>query len=497
MRRIYYAVVLAATVMLAWGCTEDESTGIQNEIYDIVITEFDKDGYTVVSYEGNILNLVPDIQTGYPESELTYRWYLIDTKREDMIINATDEKLYERECIGEERTLAYEVNLTPGDYTVVCEVQASNGYLVSQTTKLKVTTNFSEGFYILKETAGGHTDMDVFKKDENKLIENVVAAVMGEPLSGKPLALSMSFGHGYVDAATNERLYTDLASVATETGRFVAFRITDLYPLFTRDNLLFGEMEDDEMPYRIVSGMWENYYVANKGVRGNYQATIVPGSGLYGAPSVGGASKFITCDPESLGMIYWSDDTHTLYVSDFNGSCYELGDPEVTGLTDDECVACGTNDYMSACHFILRNIKTGNRTLYIIQAAAVASVIPLGGTHLEQAGLFSTNGPSASLIYCVDGNRIYGYDFQTGNEMHIRPEALPESAYISYVSDQTFAGVEYFVIGTQDGDKYTLYFYNVLGGQPVYVVTGSGIVKSMHYTRAGYSTRHYTPQIMD
>lgn len=245
-----------------------------------------------------------------------------------------------------------------------------------------------------------------------------------------------------------------------------------------------------------------NYYIASKGVRGNYQATMIPGSGLYGAPSVGGASRFVTYDPLSSGMVYWSDNTHTLYVSDFNGSCYELGDPVVTGLLDEECVACGTNDYMSACHFILRNSKTGNRTLYIIQAAAVASVIPLGGTHLEQAGLFSTNGPSASLIYCVDGNRIYGYDFQNGDEYAIRPQALPESAYISYVSDQTFDGVEYFVVGIQSGDKYTLYFYNVLGGQPdgqpVYEVSGSGVVKSVHYTRAGYDTLSgSTPQVMD
>lgn len=120
----------------------------------------------------------------------------------------------------------------------------------------------------------------------------------------------------------------------------------------------------------------------------------------------------------------------------------------------------------------------------------------------EQVGLFSTNGPSASLIYCVDGNRIYGYDFQNGDEYAIRPQALPESAYISYVSDQTFDGVEYFVVGIQSGDKYTLYFYNVLGGQPdgqpVYEVSGSGVVKSVHYTRAGYDTLSgSTPQVMD
>ena len=76
-----------AISMMAISCTEDESTGMQTQIPDIEIGDFDEDGYSVVSYEGNYLNLTADIKTDYPESEMTYKWYLIDTRKEGVIAN--------------------------------------------------------------------------------------------------------------------------------------------------------------------------------------------------------------------------------------------------------------------------------------------------------------------------------------------------------------------------------------------------------------------------
>ena len=429
-----------AVATMAIGCTEDESTGMQTEIPDIEIGDFAEEGYSVVSYEGNYLNLTADIKTDYPESEMTYKWYLIDTRKEGVIAN--QENPYEREFIGEGKVLAYEVNIAPGEYTIVFEAQASNGYLVSKTTTLKVSTNFSEGYYILKETADGKTDVDIYRTSDNKLIGDVISSVLGAPMAGKPVALSMAFGHGYIDEETNEIADTDIASVATETGEFMAFRTTDLHPVFTRDNLLFTEMEADEKPYRIVSGMWENYYVSSKGVRGNYQATISPSSGKYGVPSIGGASPYVTYDGNTMGIIYWSDQTHSLYVSDYNGSCSAIEEPAITELFDEDCIACGTNDYSGLSHFILQNRNTGVRTMYLFQGTFIGpmltDVVPLAGTHLEHSKLFSTNGPSASFVYCVDNNKIYGYDLMTGTEQEIRPASLPGNATISYISDQTF-----------------------------------------------------------
>jgi len=279
----------AICLMMAWGCTDDDSTGMENNIPTIEIADFDEDGYSVVSYEGNRLTLNADIKTGYKPEELKYRWYLIDKQMESNSNTAgSDEEPYERELIGEGAVLSYEVNLKPGNYEVVCEVRAANGYTAYKTAKLKVTTNFSEGFYILKETADGMTDVDVFKSGENRLIPDVVSAVLGAPMQGRPQGLSMAFTHSFVDEATSKRDFTDVVSVATQTGEFVVFRTTDLQPVFTRANLTFEGLDADEKPYGIVSGMWENYFLTDKGVRANYQASISPGTGIYGAASLGG-----------------------------------------------------------------------------------------------------------------------------------------------------------------------------------------------------------------
>ena len=47
-----------AVATMAIGCTEDESTGMQTKIPDIEIGDFAEEGYSVVSYEGNYLNLI-------------------------------------------------------------------------------------------------------------------------------------------------------------------------------------------------------------------------------------------------------------------------------------------------------------------------------------------------------------------------------------------------------------------------------------------------------
>lgn len=62
------------------------------------------------------------------------------------------------------------MELKIGTYTVVCEVtNKETGYFNLTEFSLKVTSAFSEGFYILKETTDGNTDMD-FYNDRQKTV---------------------------------------------------------------------------------------------------------------------------------------------------------------------------------------------------------------------------------------------------------------------------------------------------------------------------------------
>lgn len=505
MKKFLTAIWLGGCLMTA--CTEDNSTLPHLDISDIEIASFQEGGYTIVSYSGNTLDLVANVTSGYAESELTYTWYIIDNAKEESMM-WSDGETYEQEKIGEGKSLSYDVNLPPGTYTIVCEVKAANGYTVTKETTLRTTTNFAYGHYILKETADGNTDVDVYNETDEKLIENVLTAALGQPMAGAPLKMSMSFGHCFVDQTTNEMSSSNLMTVVTESGEFKAFNTTDLSVVLDRDNLLYYDMDADEYPYAIQSGMWTNYLFTNKGVRSQYSSMMGTTSGKYGVTAGEGASGFITYSSGAMGVFYWDENTHSIVGCDYNGGYSQLNDvaTPTSGLTDYQCIACGSNELVMMLYFLLENISTGERVLYLLESSFMGTYVydvrelPADG-HLSQSTLFSTSVNSSTYIYGLHDNVVYGYDMEQGAEEALNFAGLPAGETITYVSNQCLSPNDYLVVGTQKGNDYTLYYYNVLGGKPdgnpVRVVSGQGKVKSLKYTDSGVNTFMTVPPYMD
>ena len=114
--------------------------------------------------------------------------------------------------------------------------------------------------------------------------------------------------------------------------------------------------------------------------------------------------------------------------------------------------------------------------------------------HLAQGDIIAGNGLTGTLIYCVHDNKLYGYNFDAESEMEIPITGIPEGATISYFSNQywnmglfgdTSLNFDNIVVGTQEGDNYTVYLYNIRGGQPygepITVFSGEGKLRSVRY----------------
>ena len=420
MKKFLMSIFISGCLLSA--CTEDNSTLPYIDVSDIEISPFQEGGYTIVSYSGNTLNLVANVTSGYDDSELIYTWYIIDdAKAESAIWDST--KSYEQEKIGEGKTLSYNVNLPPGEYTIVCEVKAVNNYTVMQTTKLVTTTNFASGHYILKETVDGNTDVDVYNEVDGNLIKNVLSATLGKPMNGAPLMMSMAFGHCYIDKMSNEMTSANLMSIVTQTGEYKSFSTTDLSVVLDKNNLLYYEMEDDEYPFAIQSGMWTNYLFTNKGVRSQYSSMMGMSSGKYGVTAGEGASRFITYSSSSMGVIYWDEITHSIATCDYNGGYSLMNnlDMPTNGLVDYECIACGTNNLTGKVFFLLENRATKVRKLYLISVTFMGPemdeirTLP-ADSHLAQSTVFSTSVNSSTYIYGIHDNTIYAYDLESGIE---------------------------------------------------------------------------------
>lgn len=85
------------------------------------------------------------------------------------------------------------------------------------------------------------------------------------------------------------------------------------------------------------------------------------------------------------------------------------------------------------------------------------------------------NGITASYLYCVDAGHLYAMNFndENMNEIEIKPEGIGSGENIVFVANQFWNAsgssddkFNYLIVGTQSGDNYKLYFYNINGGAP-------------------------------
>lgn len=495
MRKELMTMIMGACLLSA--CFSDDSS-VGGYIEEIVIDDFGELA-PVVSYSGKKLEVTPAIESGYPE--LAYKWSIVPEQD-------SNGDLIQPEVIGEERNLSYEVNLAPGEYILKLEVTAiENGYTVSRTADVLVTTQFSQGFYILKETDDGNTDVDLWQED-GMLNENLLSKVRdGGPMQGKPRNLSIAYNHWYIDTDDNCMKYDHLLSVISQSGDINMFRTTDLKRVFDRTNLLYGEMEADEQPYAVVHGVWSVYYLSNRGMRSNYAGDMgdsSKGSGKYGIPGMatGGSVHLAWGDSNCYHIVWWDESGSRFYLVDYNGGVTEATDAE--GIPVDmsayECVAAGTS-YVSggvSC-FVMQDKETKARAVYTVGSDGVVSELSAvsPSSCLAKAELISVNGPDATWIYCVDGNKLYGYDWNTGEEVSMPLSGIPADETIQYVSNQYMGmygmmwNMDYLIVGTsKGGSDYHLYFYNMLGGlpdgQPEKSVSGTGKVKSVRYASQSF-----------
>ena len=488
-----------STACCLTACYHDDSTTASELIPDITIGDFSEEGYTVTSYAAQTLSLLADVTTAYPESELTYNWYLID-QTDEQRYRSDDEEPYQRLYIGTGKALSYEVNLTPGDYTLVLEVSAGNGYLVSKTTTVHVVTNFSQGFYILKETTDGNTEMDIFNPENGFFQSDVLTATHGAPMAGKPQNLSTVTSHSYIDTQANAESVSNVVTVTTQTGDISVMRTSDLKEVLNRQNLLYEGFASDEVPYRIVKCYWINVLVTNKGLRHQYEGSLsLSSSGKYGITNGVAASPYLTYDTNSSGMFFWDATTCSICYCDYNGTASIASDEKfkINNLNRWECMHAGFCSANGNIIFILRFTANNMKQLVRLTGAfgsgyQVESMASLNGRKIAAATSFTTCYQSAAYIYGLLANgTIYAFDLETNTEQQIVPKDIPSDETITYISNKYIGGTttsndDYFVVGTQKGDDYTLRFYAMLGGipdgAPIHTIRGTGSVKAMHYT---------------
>lgn len=485
-------IALLTGLSLSWSACTDDNSSMGNEVVGIVVEGLAED-LNVASYQGvNLKDLIhPTVMTTIPEEQLSYAWYLYS--------NENSEGRYKNYLIASGKEPDYEVNLPSGTYTLVFEVtNTETGYAKIVESTIRTSTSFSRGFYILKETNEGNTDLDMLNDDG--LLEDLITNISGSPLQGKPYNLTMMYGGAYIDEETNEMSSTNLIYAISDEGKIKGYRTEDMLEVFNNDNMFYsGTMPASEQPGTFVTGPTGNFYFSNTGVR-YYETMFNSSTGKYGYPVGAGASKYVQVVNAMAGYIYWSDDEHGLKIVDYNCMGSNPLEPAegVTFPNDLECISSSLSVTAGTmAWFLCEQPSTGDRYLlktttsqYVDEATKIAP-----DSHLGRSTIQGGNGHSASYIYCVDNGKVYAYSLTEDLEIEVPLPSIPSGETITFITNQwlqfsSFYPTEYnfdnLVVGTQTGDTYKLYFYDGLNGgipvnAPYKTATGTGKVKCIRF----------------
>lgn len=508
--------LLLITCMLS-GCFSDDS----NE--DIIpVNDFEISGveshYTATSYVGEVLTINPVVETGYPEADVEYQWLLLD-ENTGTVTEAGD--TIQPVVIGNEKNLNYEVNLAPSTYMLRFIARCkSNNYAVHTFTRLTTVTEFSSGFYIMKETADGMTDLDLFATS-GVLAEDLLAKTKGAALSGKPYSMWVNYGQYYINPDNDAIEAQNSVTVITDNKQFVTLRTTDLGTMFDRSNLQFEEMDASEQPYAfLLHAMYGMMYFSSNGLStANHQyswSASGKSAGKFGMPDAVYGSKYLTLSiPTYSSGTIWDEQSHSLLTVNYNMMASPATYMDFTGeeLTQNlmgyECLSAGISRVSSSevDNFVLEDTSTGTRYVYLLsntmsgQYLTNRITVP-ASSHMAKATAFATCALTGRYIYCVDNNKVYGYNYSNDDfaEAELSTPGIGAGETITYICNPFISGsgsdvnFNYLLVATQSGNAYKIYMYDTVGGAPVgdpiYVTQGTGKVKCVRNIspRASVST---------
>ena len=500
------AALLLATLFT--GCTSDDSDyGTPGKTY-INLSGIDE-SYSVETHGTDKLVITPQISSSFADDDLEYTWaYYLTSKGQYSEYDAsTNTYTYPKaDTLSHSRALDEALTLPDGQYTLVYTVTSkSTGYSQSFKTSLNTASALANGFYILKENTEGNTDIDLYNPTKKTLISNVITANQGKAMSGKPRSMDVVYDMGYVDANNNKGATNSLL-LTTESDNMQFMSLQDGQAFLTPANIHYSETPGEKV-YRAAGSFYYNFLVTSNGVyTGNSGSG--GGTGVFGANSGDGGSVHVAPGGGNsfYALAYWSDAAHAIEAVDYNGSTMPVNS-SVDGYTatvdNAICIDCGHCEAgMGDSYFILQDkTDASKKWLYTVNIgftrATITDVRAINAdTHFAKASVRAINSLTATIGYAVDGNKLYSYNLaQETAEKELTLQDLPSDETITFVSNRYYVGspsFDYLVIGTQKDNNYHLYFYKMIGGEPVnapvLTISGEGKLKSIGYVNSSAST---------
>jgi hypothetical protein len=510
MKKIFYCI-LALSVFA--GCYKDESSDRYDPIGAIEITGIEEE-YILITL-ADALKITPEITSTSPTDNVDgfeYLWTCYNNTEASSTLTVVD-------TVAHTKDVTWDITLKPGDYTVGLRVtNPANGYAVYQTTTLIVGTVFSNGFYFLKETAGGNTELDFHKPDEAGgwiIAPDILERQFGAPITGEPTSLGM-FSMGIFSFAppypyiNKENGQPEAGTVLIPMGGrdMKVMLLDDMSLVYDHNEIFFSGKAPDHKPLRAFylslfgypvfifdDGVYAVDYESKTGKVG-YPVAPPGGCSFSHGMMVGDDGSFMGVP---LGSLWFFDELNgQLVYYGFDGGLISLsGNNGIspTGITH-RPLFMGSSGWC-----VFNDPNTPDRYLYLLNtdvfgtaaAEPILEIRPVTtAPNFSSAEIYGSNKTQMQFLYGSIGDRLYMYNADDDTEKQLALSGFGAGEEITMIThkrgvhnptDRTdTAG--YLFIATHKGGHYKVYMYKVTGGEPdgaPVIVEGTGKVADMQY----------------
>lgn len=493
MKHQYFLIVASLFAMVLSSCISDDSSESDGSI-NISISGLEE-SYNVVSFTDDKLVITPTVTSSLPADDLTYEWSYFEQKD-----NSYGSAKVEKHPLhfSDGKDLDSKLELAEGQYVFIITVTSkSTGYKQMASTRVYTSCDISKGFVILKEDADGNSDYDLYNTSNKGFVEDVLKSLGDGAVPGKPRHGDVNYEFAFQDPETDKCNNANCYCLTTENNEVRWIRLSDAATVMTADNAHF-EFMPGEIPYRTVRGYFTTYYLTSNGVWSCYTGSSA-GVGILGSFSGDGGSTHCVGSPSAFySLVYWDEQTRSIAFSDYNNG-YVPPMSLVPGYevqnTNYDCITCGANTTAGEIiYFLLQDRTTHKKVMYYFDCSAWSPML-VNVEELDDASNFANASSyavccsQATVAYGVRNNKVFTYDLSgSQTEREITVPGLPSGETITYISNRYFSmqdAFDYLIIGTQSGDTYHAYFYNMVGGEPVgqpaLTLTGTGKIHSVDF----------------
>lgn len=501
------------------ACYEDKGNYDYTDIGDIVIAGIE-DSYTAVALTKK-LEIEPTVTSKNPADEFEYLWTVYNPNYYDSYLT----EAIKVDTIGREKNLSYEVNLQQGNYMLVFTVKNKwNDYTVYRKIPLTVSTQFNEGFYLLKETESGDTELDLCMNDDTHN-DDLLSKSLGTPMEGAPTRLGIYFNYSFVDKVSGD--YAAAATLGVMTEKDISLMSTgDMSLIYNHNTMFYYSTPPVEVPYYMCQVSFCVVYISSEGVYASMQYVDNNswGTGKFGfVRDISGGHKgcrYAVFSPKKSAVICFDSQNGRFLAVDYNGFLHAFKE-DASGKSPNN-IPCNLifmglnriNSVDKVYAIFVDDQHENQRYLYQLEMPSstqytnpVKEIVTLPVTSkLNSADLYATNRTDTRAIYMVNDNQLYFYDVDNQEESPMYPEGFPTDETITYLEHKYWSqtndaenNFNYLMIGTYKNGNYKVYMYEMLGGKPIgkpkRIIEGKGKVIDLQYVspKMRGSSRSYYP----